>query len=83
MLSPTQFPWYAMWLLPLLAVTPRRSILLLYVTLPLYYLWYYYEPRGKVEFFDNVIVWVEFLPVWVWILWDTLQKYRSKFISKQ
>ncbi len=81
MLSPTQFPWYAMWMLPLLAVSPRRPLLLLTVTLPLYYLWYYYEPRGEVEFFNNAIVWIEFLPVWIWILWDTLQNRKPKLVS--
>lgn len=70
LVSPTQFPWYGMWLTPLLAFSPRRPLLLLTVLLPLYYLWYYFEPRGKVDIFSHMIVWMEFAPVWLWLLYD-------------
>ena len=35
LLSPTQFPWYYTWLLPLLAVTPSLPLLLYTALLPL------------------------------------------------
>jgi alpha-1,6-mannosyltransferase len=63
MLSPTQFPWYFCWLLPLLALVPMRSLLLLTALLPIYYLRFYFDGQGMVEIFDNWIVWVEYLPV--------------------
>lgn len=63
MLSPTQFPWYFCWLLPLLALVPMRSLLLLTVLLPVYYLRFHFDGYGLVKLFDNWIVWVEYLPV--------------------
>ena len=40
LISPTKFPWYFIWLLPLLAVRPRWSLLALTALLPLYHLQY-------------------------------------------
>ncbi len=65
LVGPTEFPWYYTWLLPFLAVQPRFSLLALTALLPLYYLRYYFEPRGGLDIFTNVIVWIEFAPVWV------------------
>lgn len=62
MLSPTQFPWYYIWLLPLLALSPRPSYLILTVTLPLYYLKFYFVAHGNDNVFHHGIVWIEFLP---------------------
>ncbi|MDA2917911.1 DUF2079 domain-containing protein [Desulfobacterota bacterium AH_259_B03_O07] len=68
LLIPTQFPWYYTWLIPFLAISPRTSLLLLTVLLPLYYLRYYLEPRGMLDYFNNVIVWIEFVPVWILLI---------------
>jgi hypothetical protein len=65
LVSPTEFPWYYTWLLPFLAIQPRLSLLALTALLPLYYLRYYLEPRGELDVFTNVIVWLEFIPVWI------------------
>lgn len=70
LLGPTGFPWYAVWLLPLLAIYPRKSLLLLTLLMPIYYLRYYYEALGNVELFDYYIVWVQFIPVWVLLIWE-------------
>lgn len=71
LLSPTQFPWYYLWFLPLLALAPRFSLLLLTALLPLYYLRFYFDLKGMVEWFDYGIVWVEFLPVWALLIRET------------
>jgi alpha-1,6-mannosyltransferase len=68
LLIPTQFPWYYTWMLPFLAIAPRQSLLLLTLLLPLYYLRYYLEPRGMISYFNYVIVWMEFVPVWILLL---------------
>jgi len=70
LVSPTQFPWYYTWLIPLLAIKPRFSLLFLTALLPLYYLRYYYEPRGQLEIFTNIIIWIEFVPIWALLLWE-------------
>lgn len=64
LLSPTQFPWYFLWLLPFLVVRPRPSLLLLTALLPLYYLRFYWSARDQAQIFDQGIVWLEFVPVW-------------------
>jgi hypothetical protein len=63
--SPTQFPWYALWLLPAMALCLHWPLLWLTVTLPLYYLRVFFVARGEVAVFDYGIVWLEFVPVWV------------------
>lgn len=78
LISPTQFPWYYTWLIPLLAIKPRFSLLLLTALLPLYYLRYYFEPRGQLEIFINIIIWIEFIPVWILLLWEWRKGYNLK-----
>ena len=63
MLSPTQFPWYFIWMLPLLTLSPRPSFLLLTALLPLYYLKFYFVATHNPNTFHHIIVWIEFLPV--------------------
>jgi len=81
LIGPTQFPWYYTWLLPFLVLKPRFSLLLLTALLPLYYLRYYLEPRGKLELFNNVVVWIEFLPVWVLVLVEWKKGAREAAIN--
>ncbi len=62
LLSPTAFPWYFLWVVPWLAVDPRKSLLALNCTLPLYYLTYFARSRNSPEIFDGYVVWIEYLP---------------------
>ncbi len=78
LLSPTQFPWYCLWMIPFLAIAPRRSLLLLTAVLPLYYLWHYYSAIGKVELFNRWVVWVEFVPVWILLLREWVLNHQNK-----
>ena len=74
LISPTQFPWYYTWILPFLAVAPRFSLLILTTLLPLYYLRYYYEPIGRLDLFNNYVVWIEFVPVWILLIAESRRK---------
>ena len=58
LLSPTQFPWYWLWLLPLLTIRPFVPLLLYTALLPLYYIQ------------DDVpgALWIQHTPVWTAIL---------------
>lgn len=78
LLSPTQFPWYYVWILPFLTIRPRYSLLLLTALLPLYYLRFYFYARDSVTIFDNQIVWIEYLPVFVLILWEWHRDHRNR-----
>lgn len=73
LLSPTQFPWYYLWMLPFLGCYPQSGLLLLTVLLPLYYLRFYLDARGLVKIHDYGIVWLEFVPVWWLIVRDWLR----------
>jgi len=77
MLSPTQFPWYYLWMVPFLAITPRSSLILLTALLPLYYLRFYFAARGMVAFHDNGIVWLEFVPVWCLLIWEWYKEHKT------
>ncbi len=57
LLSPTEFPWYYLWLVPFLALRPQRALLLYTMLLPLYY---YHD------------IWLEHLPVLALLAWDAL-----------
>ncbi|MCI0482167.1 MAG: hypothetical protein L0213_11345 [Candidatus Dadabacteria bacterium] len=82
LISPTEFPWYYTWLLPFLALQPRFSLLTLTALLPLYYLRYYFEPRGGLDIFTKIIVWLEFAPVWV-LLFLEWKRGRREFIGSR
>ncbi|RMG53877.1 MAG: DUF2029 domain-containing protein [Acidobacteria bacterium] len=73
LLSPAQFPWYYVWIIPFLTIRPRRSLLLLTALLPLYYLRFHFSLHGRVEIFDYGIVWLEYVPVWYLLIreWRT------------
>jgi hypothetical protein len=74
LLSPTQFPWYYLWLLPFLAIRPQFSLLFLTVLLPLYYLRSFLSARQMTQIHDLGIVWLEFVPVWGFLLWEAWQR---------
>lgn len=76
LLSPTQFPWYYLWLLPLLVLRPMWSLLVLPVTLPLYYLRFPLDAMGHAAWFDYGIVWLEFVPVWLLLAWELRRNNR-------
>lgn len=63
LLSPTQFPWYYVWLAPFLALSPNFALLALTATLPLYYLRFYFDVRDQVILFDNGVIWLEYMPI--------------------
>lgn len=61
--SPTEFPWYFVWVAPLLVFAPmklgaERALVLYVPLLPLYYL----------EYDHRWLVWLEHVPVWLSLL---------------
>lgn len=79
LIGPTQFPWYYTWMLPFLTVIPRFSLLFLTTLLPLYYLRYYLEPSGRLDLFNNYVVWIEFVPIWILIVLESRKKQLLNF----
>jgi hypothetical protein len=64
-LCPAQFPWYYAWLVPLLALHPRSSLLMYTALLPLYYF----------SQSHPWITWIEHLPV---LGWFAIEAFRAK-----
>jgi len=66
LLSPTQFPWYWLWCLPLLTLGPSLPLLLYTALLPLYY----------VQSLTPLVYWIEHLPVWGLLAWQFVRVMR-------
>ncbi|MEW6531240.1 MAG: glycosyltransferase family 87 protein [Thermodesulfobacteriota bacterium] len=82
LLSPAQFPWYYLWVIPFMTISPRVSLLVLNVLLPLYYLRFYFLAHGETETFDHLVVWLEYVPVWVLVGWEWLRPESSGRIRR-
>lgn len=77
LLSPAQYPWYALWLAPFLVFWPHRAFLLLLATLPFYYLSFYLAARDAHDVFTSSVVWVIWCPVWIMLVYEILTATRS------
>lgn len=79
LLSPTQFPWYFLWLMPLLALREVWSLLALTVTLPIYYLRMPMAAADHAVWFDYGLIWLQFAPIWVMLLieWRWARRRRA------
>ena len=73
LITPTQFPWYYTWLLPLIVVSPRISILLYVVFLPLYHWAQYWEG----------IVYIEHLPILILFILEVKGKIFKNLFDKR
>ncbi|MEM7222308.1 MAG: glycosyltransferase 87 family protein [Pseudomonadota bacterium] len=73
LLSPTGYPWYFLWIAPLLAIVPVTGLLALTALLPLYYLRFYFEEGDA---FQTIVVWFEFTPVFLLLAWAFLLRER-------
>ena len=58
LISPTQFPWYFTWMIPLLAIRPMVSLLLYPLMLPLY----------QLNYLAGYIIYIEHIPILILFL---------------
>ena len=65
LLSPAQFPWYYLWVLPFLPLFPWRGLLLLTALLPLYYAGFHLMVMGQMASHGPWLVWLIWLPCWI------------------
>ena len=70
LLIPAQYPWYSVWLAPLLAIHPIPGLLLLPAVLPLCELFFYFAAREMPDVFIRFIVWGIWIPVWIMLAVD-------------
>ena len=81
--SATGYPWYYAWILPFLVLVRLRSLMLLTVLLPIYYLRFYMAEIDQVHVFDTYIVWLEFGPVLALLGWELMGKNRTSKVPAQ
>jgi len=60
LISPTQFPWYYAWIVPLLVFRPKASLLLYAALLPLY----------QLNYLSSALVYIQHLPVLALFIWE-------------
>ena len=77
LLSPAQFPWYAVWLAPFLAFRPWTGFLILTATAPLYYLSFYCIAAGEPAVFTRYVVWIIWVPVWAALVIEAILGWRA------
>lgn len=73
MLSPTQFPWYYLWLIPFFPILGPNVLLIYTFLVPLYY----------VQEIVPVITWVEHGVVWWLIIWAAWSKMARRASLRQ
>lgn len=76
LLSPAQFPWYAIWMIPYLCVRPRLGLLLAGALVPIYYAAFYFIARDTHAVFRESVVWLIWIPVWITLAAEALYSWR-------
>lgn len=76
LLSPTGYPWYFAWMLPLLCIWRQPALLALTVLLPLYYTRFPIEADGERRWLQTWMATLEFLPVWLGLGYGAWHKRR-------
>lgn len=66
LVSSTAHPWYALWMLPFVAITRNRAGWLLSLTIPLAYVAHMHEGYRLPQW----VVWIEYLPVIVVLIYE-------------
>ncbi len=70
LLSPSQFPWYFVWIAPFLCIFPVRGLMLAGALLPMHYLYFHFAARDLEDIYRHGIVWLIWLPVWAVLALD-------------
>jgi hypothetical protein len=78
LLVPTGYPWYFIGVLPFLCFWRAGPLLLLPVTLPLYFVLYILDPLSNGPVLSAYLVAAEFLPVWAGLGWMALRRASAQ-----
>ncbi|MBT8379548.1 MAG: hypothetical protein KJN64_09970 [Ignavibacteria bacterium] len=69
LISPTQFPWYYTWMVPLLVFKPKVSLLFYAALLPLY----------QLNYISPALIYIQHLPVLAAFIWELKYKKTEYF----
>ena len=72
LLSPSQTPWYFVWVAPFLCIFPVRGVLLASALLPLHYVYFHFALLDLETIYRNVVVWIIWVPVWTLLVFDMI-----------
>lgn len=78
LLSPAQFPWYAVWLAPFLAWRPWTSLLLLSATQPLYYVRFHLIAHDQPAVLLDALPWLIWVPIWIALLIELFSRWAAR-----
>ena len=83
-LSPAQFPWYAIWFLPLAALRGNWALLLASAVLPFYYLFFPLWPLENGALFFYGMAFIHSVPVLGWLLFDAIaERNRARHLPTE
>ncbi len=82
LLSPAQFPWYAIWTIPFLPFVPRWGVMAMAVALPIYYASFHFDALGRSEIFRGQVVWLVWLPIWLLLARDAWLAWRTRRLTR-
>jgi len=78
LLSPTLYPWYLIWIIPLLVFLPNWSWLLFTMLIQLsYFVLQDYTLHGIWKE-SNIILWMQYIPFYVLLIFEFLDKRKIK-----
>ena len=83
LLSPAQFPWYAIWTIPFLPFAPRWGVMAMAVLLPIYYASFHFAALGRPEIFRGQVVWLIWAPIWLLLARDAWLAWRARRLSRR
>ena len=81
LLSPAQFPWYAIWTIPFLPFVPRWGVMAMAVALPIYCASFHFAALGRSEIFRGQVVWLVWLPIWLLLARDAWLARRTRRLT--
>lgn len=76
-LSPSVYPWYTLWFLPLLVFVPVPGLIVLTATIPLYYLFFHFAARETTALFHQYVPWSIWGPPLALLLGSQLRKFHT------
>ena len=74
LLSPSVYPWYTLWFVPLLVWRPVPGLILVSATIPLYYLFFHFAARESTQLFHDFVPWFIWLPPFALLLWQAARR---------
>ncbi len=81
LLSPAQFPWYAVWALMFAPLLPSIGLVIAAITLPFYYAAFHLTWQSRGDLFSDVIVWWIWAPIWLGLALDLLLARRRAHVE--